>query len=93
MRGYNIAEFSVKEERKMCKPELAEKKHPNPERILTAEDFIVPEDWEPDIPSLKRIKERARQLRAILGPTLVQEILDEFITTKEPEGKEDPCHR
>jgi hypothetical protein len=77
----------------MCKQELTEKKEPKPERILTAEDFIVPEGWEPDIPSLKRIKERARQLRAILGPALVQEILDEFITTKEPEDKEDSCRR
>ncbi len=77
----------------MCKQELAEKKEPKPERVLTAEDFIVPEDWEPDIPSLKRIWERARQIRAILGPTLVQEILDEFITTKEPENEEDSCRR
>ncbi len=75
----------------MCKPNPSTEKKQKPECILTAEDFIVPEDWEPDIPSLKRIWERGRQLRIVLGPTLVQEILDEFITTKGPEDKEDSC--
>lgn len=72
----------------MCKPNPSTEKVQKPERIITAEDFIVPEGWEPDLPILKKILEGGRQLRAVLGPTLVQEILDEFITTKESE--EDP---
>jgi len=76
----------------MCKQDVLEKTDQKSERRLTKKDFTIPEGWEPDIPSLKRIKERARQLRAALGPTLVQEILDEFITTKDPEDEQD-SHR
>ncbi|MBI1927851.1 hypothetical protein HYR99_26880 [Candidatus Poribacteria bacterium] len=78
----------------MCKQNLSpDEKDQKSERILRAEDFIVPEGWEPDIPSLKRIVEMGRQIAAALGPTLVQEILDEFITTKEPEDQEDSRRR
>ena len=47
---------------------------------------------EPETPSVKRIVEMGRQIAAALGPTLVQEMLDEFITTKEDED-EDSCRR
>ena len=72
----------------MCKQDLFEKTDQKPERRLTKKDFTIPEGWEWDTPRGKRIRERARQLRAALGPTLVQEILDEFITTKDPEDKD-----
>ncbi len=52
-------------------------KKENP-KVLTKEDFIIPENWEPTSPSLKRIIERRERIVAMLGPALVKEILEEF---------------
>ena len=76
----------------MCKHDVLEKTDQKPERRLTKKDFTIPEDWEPETPSVKRIVEMGRRIAAALGPTLVQEMLDEFITTKEDED-EDSCRR
>jgi hypothetical protein len=76
----------------MSKCDVTKKTDQNPARRLTKQDFTIPEGWEPDTPSLVRIKERAKQLRVALGPILVQELLSEFITTKESEeNHEDSC--
>lgn len=57
---------------------------PKEERVLRKEDFIIPEDWEPTSPSLKRIIELKKQILAILGPDVIREILEEAGVT--PEG-------
>jgi len=50
---------------------------------LTKKDFTIPEGWQDDSPLGKRMRERREKIIAALGPKLVQEILDEFITNKE----------
>jgi len=77
----------------MCKHDVLEKTDQKSERRLTKKDFTIPEGWEWDTPLGKRMREMARQLRGALGPTLVQEVLDEFITTKEPEGEDEEPDR
>ena len=57
-------------------------KKENP-KVLTKEDFIIPENWEPTSPSLKRIIERRERIVAMLGPALVKEILEESGVTYE----------
>ena len=52
---------------------------------LTKKDFTIPEGWQDDSPLGKRMRERREKIIAALGPKLVQEILDEFITKKEEE--------
>jgi len=70
----------------MCEKQLPEKIEQRSKPHLTTEGSLIPEDWEPT-PELKKIMEMAQQLRAALGPTLVQEIVDEFITTNTSTGK------
>ena len=65
----------------MCKQDALEKTNQKQGRRLTKKDFTIPEGWEWDTPLGERMREMARQLRGALGPTLVQEVLDEFITT------------
>ena len=57
---------------------------PKEERTLRKEDFIIPDDWEPTSPSLKRIIELREKIIGILGPNLIREILEEAGVT--PEG-------
>jgi len=52
-------------------------KKENP-KVLTKEDFIIPENWEPTSPNLKRIIARRERIITMLGPELVKEILEEF---------------
>ena len=58
---------------------------PKEERTLRKEDFIIPDDWEPTSPSLKRLIELKKQILAILGPDVIREILEEAGVT--PEGE------
>lgn len=57
---------------------------PTEERTLRKEDFIIPDDWEPTSPSLKRIIELREKIIGILGPDIIREILEEAGVT--PEG-------
>ena len=57
---------------------------PKEKRTLRKEDFIIPEDWEPTSPSLKRIIELREKVIGILGPDIIREILEEAGVT--PEG-------
>ncbi|MBC8229934.1 hypothetical protein H8E77_10345 [bacterium] len=57
---------------------------PKEERTLRKEDFIIPDDWEPTSPSLKRIIELREKVIGILGPDIIREILEEAGVT--PEG-------
>ncbi len=57
----------------------------SPKPRLTKKDFTIPEGWQDDSPMGKRMRESQEEIIAALGPKLVQEILDEFITTKEDE--------
>jgi hypothetical protein len=70
----------------MSKCDVTKKTDQNPARRLTKQDFTIPEGWEPQTESVKKIVEMGRQIAGALGPTLVQEMLDEFITTKKPGG-------
>ncbi len=62
----------------MCKPDISEKTNQKSERCSTNGDSLIPEDWEPT-PPVNQIIVMVRQIAADLGPTLVQEILDEFM--------------
>ena len=56
---------------------------PKGQKILTKEDFIIPEGWKPDTPSLLRIIELRKKIVGTVGPDLVREILEaEGITPK-----------
>ena len=56
---------------------------PKGQKTLTKEDFIIPEGWKPDTPSLLRIIELRKKIVGTLGPDLVREILEaEGITPK-----------
>lgn len=56
---------------------------PKEQKTLTKEDFIIPEGWKPDTPSLLRIIELRKKIVGTLGPDLVREILEaEGITPK-----------
>ena len=50
---------------------------PKGQKILTKEDFIIPEGWKPTSQSLKRIIKMSEEIVDTLGPTLVREILEE----------------
>jgi len=50
---------------------------PKEARVLRKQDLIIPEDWEPTSPSLKRIIELRDKAVAILGPDIVREILED----------------
>jgi len=69
----------MREEIKMCT-----QNKPTEERTLRKEDFIIPDDWEPTSPSLKRIIELREKIIGILGPDIIREILEEAGVT--PEG-------
>ena len=56
---------------------------PKEQKTLTKEDFIIPEGWKPDTPSLLRIIELRKKIVGTLGPDLVRAILEaEGITPK-----------
>ena len=61
----------------MCK----QQKNPR----LTKEDFIIPENWEPDTPIVKEIHELRKKVIAGLGPDMIQEILAELGIAEEEE--------
>jgi hypothetical protein len=70
--------FSYKEREQMCKRQ----KKPR----LTKEDFIIPENWEPDTPIVKEIHELRKKVIAGLGPDMIQEILAELGIEEEKES-------
>ena len=61
----------------MCK----QQKNPR----LTKEDFIIPENWEPDTPIVKEIHELRKKVIGLLGPDIIQDILAEFGIEEERE--------
>lgn len=52
---------------------------------LTKEDFIIPENWEPDTPIVKEIRELRKKVIAGLGTDMVQDILAELGILEEGE--------
>jgi hypothetical protein len=58
--------------------------NPKKERMLYKEDFIIPDDWEPTKPHVKRLVEMRNKIINTLGPDFVRELLEEVGVT--PEG-------